>query len=209
MHDLRPAIATGLRDALRFGGRQSRAGFWLWIAALTATFALAQQIESLLFHFSDSRENWPSVDQILQSLPHLKFYLSFVASAWPSSINLVPFPLGYTLESIVFYELMPLFVLIHLLALAPIVHRSRDAGYRPFLTIILAYWAVFGTAALVLVSVVIGMISETGVWCLLLSWSGGALTRINAAIAVIAAITALYRLTAPSIPSPISTEALK
>ena len=199
-HEIKAAIKAGFAGAFRFHGRMARAEFWLWVAVLSVVASLALTVENLPW----GKENvaWPSILGLIDRTEWLKDALQWPSKAWPPLLSLTPFPLGTFIVgySQMFFT-MPVLVAINLLALAPIARRSRDAGYSPFLTIIMANCAIFAFPIFLLAALLIGLaLGDTGFYMVLgMEVNFGIFTRF---LSTVAMVFALYRLSAPSKPGP-------
>jgi hypothetical protein len=177
-----------------------RIRFWLWVAVLFVSAEFALIVESFLLRSGNVA--WPTLQELIGGIRGLETLVQNMGMSWPRHLALTQFPLGIFATNISFmYFTMPVLVVINLLALAPMARRSRDAGYSPFWTIVLANWATLGTLAILGTAGLIGMLSESVAMTIFfpIYMYFGSFNQIAATIAMAFAI---YRLSAPSEPGP-------
>ena len=199
-HDIWAAIKSGLSGSFRLTGRMGRSKFWLWIGTLHVVSILASLVES--HRGPEPTGAWSGLQAIIENNWAVKYVLQNMGMSWPTEVAVTPFPLGYIGSmSTTLLDAMPLLVLINLLAIAPVVQRSRDAGYSPLLTLILLFWSVVATAAILAIAMPLGALSSASAWAV-----GMPVTiyfsYIGPFLSVATALAAIYRLSAPSLPGP-------
>ena len=181
-----------------------RTQFWLWIGTLFALSALASMVQSLLW--GELRGTWSSLQNQIDSNAWAKDALGKIGIAWPQTLALTPFPLGFIgFKTTTVLPLMPLMLAINFFAITPVVRRARDAGYSPLWTVTLLYWSVIGTVLIVAISQALAVsLGWNAVYVLMATTIY--LSKASQAVSTLAALAAIYFLAAPTKSGPNPSE---
>jgi uncharacterized membrane protein YhaH (DUF805 family) len=197
-HDLVRVANRGFRKTFDFGGKDTREEFWLYILALHIVgwaILTADGLGASPARFSPPTQDgwWAQLFEHVQRTPFLQYLYEQVMRAWPYDLTFLRDPF-MRFSSTTFS--LPLLVLIQFLSLSTVVRRARDAGWRPWLVAVLAYWHIVGTVFIVSVMFAIASMSEALAWAV--GIPGTLLLSQNWMISIAAALIALLALTAPS-----------
>jgi uncharacterized membrane protein YhaH (DUF805 family) len=205
-HDLFRVASRGFRKTFDFGGKDTRAEFWLYVLALYVlgwAILTADGLGSSPARFMPPTQDgwWVQLFEYIQRTPFLQYFYEQVMRAWPYDLTFLRDPF-IRFRSTTFS--LPVLVLILFLSLSAVVRRARDAGWRPWFVALLAYWHIVGTAIIVSVMFAIASMSEALAWTI--GIPGTLLLSQNWMISIAAAFIALLGLTAPSSTSSIHQE---
>lgn len=199
MHDLLPAVRTGFSQTFRFGGRMGRAEFWLWIGFLyviaAGLFLIDLQLSTSggLPRYSPTDWWHLFVKETLSQSPWAEMILQRTSAAWPRGLTLT-MPLTEYMYSAGPSRIV--FPLVYFLSVSATARRARDAGYSPFLTILMLYWFMLGAALVVGANFLLGSLSETLAWTI--GIPTGMYLVIHWAVSLTFSVLAIYRLAAPT-----------
>ncbi len=199
-HDLWPIIRSNLAKSLQFGGHTDRPQFWAWIGILNILVGLAQ----VAIYRANLSElvKWTELGEALGQIEMVKFAMERMSESWPWPLAVTGFPFGFFgFKTVMIPSIMPLMLLAHLLALAPVSRRARDAGYSPAKVIILLYFSVIVPVAIAAINLVAAAILGIGAMPFVLILSGY-LGYAHPLVSLLAALAAVLILAAPSKHSP-------